>query len=89
MKKLVISAFGVGLATVAIYAAPAFADRTVMVMLQEMPMTGTPPVSSYPVTVEVKMDPASMAAMKDHLVDGSMTLTCMPSGPQIMMCHGK
>jgi hypothetical protein len=88
MKKFVIPAFGLVVAA-AMIATPALADRTVMVMLQQMPMTGTPPASSYPVTVEVKMDAASMAAMKDHLVDGSMVLTCMPSGPQIMMCHGK
>jgi len=77
------------LAASSMFAVPAFADRTVMVMLQQMPMTGTPPASAYPVTFEVKLDGASMAAMQDHLVDGSMDLTCMPAGPQIMMCHGK
>jgi hypothetical protein len=88
MKKLIISAFVLA-ATAATFATPAFADRTVMVMVQEMPMTGTPPTQTYPVMVEVQMNATSMAAMKAHLNDGSMTLVCMPSGPTIMMCHGK
>ena len=88
MKKLIIPVLALA-ATAALFASPAFADRTVMVMLQEMPMTGTPPAQSYPVMIEVQMNAASMAAMKEHLNDGSMALVCMPSGPTIMMCHGK
>jgi hypothetical protein len=88
MKKVIIPALGLALAAAA-FAAPAIADRTVMVMLQQMPMTGTPPAQNYPVMIEVRMNADSMAAMKDHLTDGSMTLVCMPGGPTIMMCHGK
>ena len=42
MKKFIIPAILLA-ATAAAFATPAFARRDVMVMLQEMPMTGTPP----------------------------------------------
>jgi hypothetical protein len=88
MKKLILPAIGLALAA-AVFAGPALAERTVMVMLQEVPMTGTPPAGMTGVNVEVKMDPADMAAMKAHLVDGSMVMVCKPTGEYVMMCHGK
>ncbi len=88
MNKFTTAALGLAFAA-SCFAAPAFARRNVAVMLQEMPMTGTPPASSDPVNIEVKMDPATMAAMSDDMQGGKMVLVCMPGGPTIMMCHGK
>jgi hypothetical protein len=87
MKKLLIPAFAAAIALG--FTVPAHAERDVMIMAQEVPMTGPAPATTSPVTIEIKMDPATMAAMHGYMHDGALSLTCQAYNLSFMMCHGK
>lgn len=89
MTRFATAALGLTIAAFS-FAAPAFAERTVMfVTVQQVPNSGPRPAGYPGVTLKVKMDAATMAAMNEHMANGKMVLECRPRGPEIMMCDGQ
>ncbi len=91
MKKsmMAVAASSCVLAAGFSFVKPAAAERTVMVMMQEMPADSSMSAASSGINIEMKLDPATMAALHDDMVSGKIKLSCTPTGAVTMMCHGK
>ncbi len=91
MKKSMIAAAALSCVAAASFSLvkPAAAERTVMVMMQEMPADSSMAAPPAGINIEMKLDPATMAALHDDMTDGKIKLSCTPTGPVTMMCHGK